>query len=524
VLERSAPPSILVDEGHRILNLSESAGRFLLHAGGPPSILAPDIVRPELRLDLQLGLHRAFERNEPTVTLPVSVQFNGTPRQVSVHVHPILEEGAGKSALVFFLEGGAVDAAAKIATGSHDESASTLVTQLRTELAATQNHLMTARAQYETVTEELRASNEELQSINEEYRSTAEELETSKEELQSINEELQTLNNELKLKLDVVSRANNDLQNLMSATDVATLFLSPALRINRFTPSLAEVVNVAPGDEGRPISDFTHRLDYDGLTRDAKQVLTDLVPVERIISSDDGRWLLMRVRPYRTLEDKIDGVVVTFVDVTERQEAEKRWEGRQRLLLGDLSHRVKNTLSIVQAIVSQTLVDNRVDARAQESVVSRLQALARSHDLLIEHDWASAEIGAIARSQLAAYLGERPRVRLEGPAVLLPAESAVPFGLLLHELATNASKYGALSQPSGMVALSWQLIEGNRSRKLKVIWREEGGPPVTPPSKPGFGTYLIEHAVPEGEVTQEYSREGLACTLEMPLLGKDTRG
>jgi two-component system CheB/CheR fusion protein len=516
-LETSAPPSILVDEAHRILNLSDSVGRFLLHAGGPPSTLAPDVVRPELRLDLQLGLHRAFERGEPTITLPVPVQFNGAARQVSLHVRPISREEEPKSALVYFLDGGATETGVSSASSTHDEGASALVTHLRSELYATQNHLATARAQYETVTEELRASNEELQSINEEYRSTAEELETSKEELQSINEELQTLNNELKLKLDVVSRANNDLQNLMSATDVATLFLSPALRINRFTPTLAEIVNVAAGDEGRPISDFTHRLDYDELARDARRVLANLTPVERTVHTKDGRWLLMRVRPYRTLEDKIDGVVVTFVDVTERQEAESRWERRQQLLVAELSHRVKNTLATVQAIVNQTLRDKSVGPDVQEAIDARLQAVSLSHDLLVDRDWGGVELEAIARSQLGPYLGEKPRVRLEGPAVNLSAQSAIPFGLLLHELATNAAKYGALSKANGEVSISWEVIQGDRGRKLKLVWKESGGPKVMPPLKIGFGSYLIEHGVQDAEIKRDYRPSGLVCTLEMPI-------
>jgi len=515
-LEISAPPSILVDEAHRILNLSDSVGRFLLHAAGPPSTLAPDVVRPELRLDLQLGLHRAFERSEPTITLPVPVQFNGAARQVSLHVQPMSREGEPKSALVFFLDGGRAETGLS-SSSTQDESASALVTHLRSELSATQNHLATARAQYDTVTEELRASNEELQSINEEYRSTAEELETSKEELQSINEELQTLNNELKLKLDVVSRANNDLQNLMSATDVATLFLSPALRINRFTPTLAEIINVAPGDEGRPISDFTHRLDYDELARDARRVLANLAPLERTVHTKDGRWLLMRVRPYRTLEDKIDGMVVTFVDVTERQEAESRWEQRQQLLVAELSHRVKNTLATVQAIVNQTLRDKGVVPDVQAAIGSRLQAVSLSHDLLVDRDWDGVELETIARSQLGPYLGEKSRVRLEGPAVNLSAQSAIPFGLLLHELATNAAKYGALSKANGEVSLSWEVIQGERNRKLKLVWRESGGPRVEPPAKTGFGSYLIEHGVQDAEIKRDYRSSGLVCTLEMPI-------
>jgi two-component system CheB/CheR fusion protein len=176
------------------------------------------------------------------------------------------------------------------------------------------------REESEAANEELRAANEELQSINEEYRSTAEELETSKEELQSINEELQTVNSELKLKLETVSRANSDLQNLMASMDFGTLFLDPNLRIKLFTPRLTDLFSITPGDVGRPITDFTHRLDYDGLVRDARAVLEDLAPIERELRSREGGWYLVRMRPYRTMDDKIDGVVATFIDVTERRQ------------------------------------------------------------------------------------------------------------------------------------------------------------------------------------------------------------
>src|SRR5262249_28971629 len=150
--------------------------------------------------------------------------------------------------------------------------------------------LRATREESEAATEELRASNEELQSINEEYRSTAEELETSKEELQSINEELQTVNSELKLKFETVSRANSDLQNLMAATDFATLFLDPGLRIKRFTPKLTDLFNITQNDTGRPITDFTHQLDYENLAADAARVLDHLSPIEREVRSRTAGW------------------------------------------------------------------------------------------------------------------------------------------------------------------------------------------------------------------------------------------
>jgi two-component system, chemotaxis family, CheB/CheR fusion protein len=524
-LEQLGPPSMLVDEAHRIVNLSENAGRYLLPPAGPLSALAADLVRPELRLDLQAGLHRAFEQNEATLTLPLPVQFNGASHQVSLHVRPYARDGAARSALILFLEGGPAEASAQSDSTSADNNVPHVVTQLKNELTTTQAHLRTSRAQYEAVTEELRASNEELQSINEEYRSTSEELETSKEELQSINEELQTLNNELKIKLDVVSRAHNDLQNLMSATDVATLFLTTNLRINRFTPRLTEIFNVTNGDEGRPISDFTHRLDYADLAKDAEGVLDKLSTLERTLRSADGKWFLMRIRPYRTLDDKIEGVVVTFVDVTERYDAEKRWEARQQLLLQELSHRVRNTLAVVQAIVSQTLRSANASPELQDSIFARLRAVSKSHDLLVNGEWTGADLEAIARDQLEPYLDEKPpRVSLQGPPVTLPSEAATPFGLLMHELATDAAKYGALSAPRGKVVVKWEVIDGGRGRHLRLVWSEQNGPPVSPPGKQGFGSQLIEHGLAEARVQRDFRPAGLVCTIELPLTAVSALG
>jgi two-component system CheB/CheR fusion protein len=196
------------------------------------------------------------------------------------------------------------------------------VRRLTQELELTQSRLRAVREESKAANEELRAANEELQSINEEYRSTSEELETSKEELQSINEELQTVNTELKLKLEAISRAHSDLQNLMAATDIGTLFLDSSLRIKRFTERVTELFSITPSDEGRPITDFAHKLEYDDLIKDARAVLADLTPVRREIRSRTGQWYDLRVRPYRTVDNKIDGVVITFVDITERRQVE----------------------------------------------------------------------------------------------------------------------------------------------------------------------------------------------------------
>jgi two-component system CheB/CheR fusion protein len=169
----------------------------------------------------------------------------------------------------------------------------------------------------------MKASNEELQSMNEELRSTMEELETSKEELQSMNEELTTLNQENRHKVEELTQLSSDLQNLLSATDIATLFLDRDFRILRFTPRIGELFNIRLADRGRALSNFSHRLGYKKLLDDAREVLDRLAPVEREIEDEDGRFYLTRVLPYRSVKDRIEGVVITFVEITERKRSEE---------------------------------------------------------------------------------------------------------------------------------------------------------------------------------------------------------
>ena len=309
-LEDVAPPTILVDEHWNIEHLSETAGRFLQPRGGPPTHTLMDLVRPELVEELRAALHRAFETREPCLSQFVPVRFNGTPELVGMLVQPRSRSERSQDVLVTFLQAGSASAAPQLERG---ESTDALVLGLRDRIRIADQRLETMRQEHALAFEDLRAANEELQSLNEEYRSTTEELETSKEELQSVNEELQTVNNELKVKLEEASRANNDLENFMAATDFPMLFLDRNLCIKRYTAALRQIFNVKKHDLGRPIGDLTHNVLYDDLDADAVQVLGDLVPVERKIRTRDGGTLTVRIRPYRTSDDKIDGVVVTFV-------------------------------------------------------------------------------------------------------------------------------------------------------------------------------------------------------------------
>jgi len=326
-IEQIAPPSILVDETYRVLHLSDHVGRYLLPLGGPLSADVTELVRPELRFEVRSCLHRAFEQKRPALSLPLRVSLNGTTHLVQVQVNPVQESGEWRRAVILFIEGDAVPEAGSTEQQVTDET----VRRLKEELELTQQRLRTMREESDAANEELRASNEELQSINEEYRSTSEELETSKEELQSINEELQTVNSELKSKLELISRANSDLQNLLAATDFGTLFLDSGLNIKRFTEPVRDLFSITASDEGRPVTDFAHQLEYDELVKDARTVIAHLAPLRREIRSRKGRWYDVRMRPYRTVDDKIDGVVITFVDVTER----KMMEERLRSLAGE---------------------------------------------------------------------------------------------------------------------------------------------------------------------------------------------
>ena len=329
LVEQYAPPSVLINAGYDIVHLSETAGRYLRFSGGEPSRNLLKVVHPDLRLDLRAALFAATQEGHASETHRVAVSLGGESRFVSVMVRPIIKPDAARGyLLVMFREhdeqktSSGVSTELQPDTPSHGEMDS-VVRRLEEELQRTKEQLRATIEQYETSTEELKASNEELQSMNEELRTATEELETSKEELQSVNEELMTVNIELKEKIDEISRANSDLQNLMHSTPFGTMFLDREMRIKRFTPPAAKLINIIPSDVGRPIAHFTHKLAYDDLPQDAEYVLQTLTRVEREICSTEGRWYIAQLSPYRTVEDKIDGVVLTFVDITERKKAEE---------------------------------------------------------------------------------------------------------------------------------------------------------------------------------------------------------
>jgi two-component system, chemotaxis family, CheB/CheR fusion protein len=321
MLEQYAPPSVLVNQDYDIVHLSESAGQFLQFGGGEPSFNLLNLVHPDLRIELRTALFRAIQHGRGSESTRSPIQIDGTTRWINLVVRPAQDQQSTQTLVLVIFDESEPDVLLPEPVPAEEQDP--LAHQLEQELQHTKNQLRSTIEQYETSIEELKASNEELQAINEELHSTAEELETSKEELQSTNEELHAVNQELKNKIDELSRVNADLQNFLAATDIGTIFLDRALRIVRYTPQVGQLFNLIPSDIQRPLAHITHRILYTNLPGDAAQVLDRLIIIEREVQHDDGRWYVVRLLPYRTIDDHIDGVVLTFVDVTQRRFAEE---------------------------------------------------------------------------------------------------------------------------------------------------------------------------------------------------------
>ena len=287
-----------------------------------------------LRIELRAALYAATQTHTAATAFRVPVETGDARSLVDIRVTPA-GDLAPDFLLVVFEEHPADGAAAVAAPRSAE--ADQAAQHLERELVATKAHLRDTIEESEASTEELKASNEELQAMNEELRSATEELETSREELQSINEELTTVNDELKSKVDQLARSNSDLQNLMAATDIATVFLDRELRIMRFTPSAKTLFNLIPTDLGRPLSDLSRQLDYPEIVADAERALAHLQPAEREVRAGE-RWYIARTLPYRTADDHIAGVVLTFLDITERKASEEQLRRSEQELADFFDH------------------------------------------------------------------------------------------------------------------------------------------------------------------------------------------
>ncbi len=322
-----APPSLLVNRQSSILHVMGDVRPYLLVPEGKPTTNVINSVHPGLRVKLRTALTVAFGQNATTTTGPLTFDDEGQSRTVRVVVRSI-EAGAygeeGIALISFETWDNEPVSSTKWASNPVDTSNQTDLDRLEDELETVRRELEARIDGQEIITEKLTTANEELLTINEELQSTTEELETSQEELQSTNEELTTVNLELHHKVNELNSVNSDLRNLLSSTNIGTIFLDPPLRIKRFTAPVTDVFNILDSDIGRPLEHITHNLDYSELIDDARNILETRVPIEREITSRDGRWFIARAAPYKTIQEEVDGVVLTFFETTERRIAQNK--------------------------------------------------------------------------------------------------------------------------------------------------------------------------------------------------------
>ncbi|WP_082547599.1 chemotaxis protein CheB [Rhodanobacter sp. Soil772] len=645
-LEPWSPAYVVINASHDVLRFGGDTGRYLAPSTGAASLNLFQLLDKPLRGVVRAAALQAFASGGRVIREELTFLLNGQERSLRLIAEPLADDsGKVEMCVIAFHELELAPRPAETAADGKPGSKLARVHTLEDELRETRVQLHAAIDLHETASEELKSANEEYQSVNEELQSANEELETSTEEMQSINEELQIVNAELNSKNEALNRLNNDIRNLLDSTHIATIFLDRELYIRSYTPMMTELFHLRDGDKGRPITEISPRINYPELENDVAQVLHDMTVTERMLrGTGDAPTFLLRMRPYLTFDNVVDGVVLTFVDITESQqlnneharlaaivnssrdaifgfalderitswnasaerifglsaeqvvgqplnmllppepseETRKFFVSHERptrlaefdmtwvrpdgesvplaisyspvcdhdgamfagkliardvtervraarhteMMMAELNHRVKNTLATVQAIAHQTIA-NAADLPAfTESFLSRLLALSHTHNLLAQDAWLGAPLAGIINNELAPYRQDSDtrvndaRVRLQGNGLNLPPKQALALSMALHELATNAGKYGSLSVPEGQVTVTWATRVKDHRPWLLLQWTETGGPLVEPPTRRGFGSRLIDEGIPyelDGEVSLAFPPDGVTCTIDVPL-------
>ncbi len=643
LLEHFAPASVLIDNRGRVLYFHGMTGDYLGNPPGEPTRDLLTMARDGLAVQLRAAIREASHGNK-SVTVNARIRASKGDRPVAMTVMPLPASPQGGFLLVSFAPVAPLPDSSPVPIREDATDVSTSEHALREELRATRAELQSTIKNQETTNEELKAANEEAISMNEELQSINEELQTSKEELQSFNEELNTVNSQLQHKIGELESMTDDLNNLLAGSETPILFLDEKFRIRWFAPATRELFDFVASDIGRPIAHLARKFEDESLLQDVETVLKKLSPIEVEVASSAGRWYVRRVLPYRTQDNRIAGVVVTFIDITDRKRAadeiddarifaetivrtvqhpllvldsdlhvrtantafrelfavfneepkgklifdlgtgewkdpplrgllekvlsedeeihnfefeqdfhstgrrsmvltatklsqegglkglillaiediteRKRFEEHRKILVGELNHRIKNVMATVQAIASQTLRRATSMDEARTAFGSRLIALSKSHDLLTRENWSGANLRDIVSDTVEPLSGGTSRFRVKGPRLWLVPSAALAISMALHELATNAAKYGALSAENGQVDIIWQLLGDGEDRRLSLRWSESGGPPVTAPAREGFGSVLVQKLLAAelgGEVRVDFEMSGVVCTIDGPM-------
>jgi two-component system CheB/CheR fusion protein len=325
ILEQFAPTALLVDTKDQILYVQGRTGKYLETPGGPPTRNILDMVREGLRIELSSAIRAARSSKQRVSRRKIAVKANGTIQWVDLHVCPQHAPKALFGCLLVVFED--VEAPTPSNTRKEEDAFvdhdAARIAELEKELQSTRESHQTTVEELESSNEELKSINEEMQSSNEEFQSTNEELESSREELQSLNEELHTINAELQSKVEELSAVHDDMHNLLNSTEIATIFVDNDMRVRRFTPGATAIVNLIPTDIGRPLQHVVANLSYNGLISDLGDVLKQLTPKEVEVQTTAGAWYKMRIIPYRTMGNRIDGAVLTFAAIEEQKRAQQ---------------------------------------------------------------------------------------------------------------------------------------------------------------------------------------------------------
>ncbi len=652
-LEPWSPAYVVVDANHEVLRFGGDTRRYLAPSSGVASLNLFQLLDKSLRSVVRSAVMQAFASGQPVVR-DDSQLASSHDRPLRLIVEPLplpatMQPGGEdhvQLCVVAFQQLESAPSVVPAAPGAEVDSAVGRIQALENELRATRMQLQSTINLHETASEDLKSAVEEYQSVNEELQSANEELETSSEEMQSINEELQTVNTEVQSKNDALNQVNSDIRNLLDSTHIATLFLDRELRIRSYTPAMTDLFHLRDGDKGRPITEIAARTNYPQLREDVTRVLRETTVIERILSgSDEDVTFILRLRPYVTIDNIIDGVVLTGVDITDNNQrlnreharsaaivtaspdaiigllpddrimswnpaaerifglhaaqmigqslrkllppeassearqfftskaerelscefemvwqrpageavplamtyapvlsnngarrlvagqliarditADRRAKDHARMMMGELNHRVKNTLATVQAIVLQSATTALDVPTFKNDFLARLMALSDTHNLLASSAWEGASLSDIVKREVGPWQDDattdQPRVRVSGDDIQLHPKEALVLSMALHELTTNAAKYGALSVRPGQVAVTWSTRTVRDSLWLSLQWSERDGPTVTQPEHTGFGSRLIRDGVAYelgGQVRLEMPATGVTCIIDIPL-------
>jgi two-component system CheB/CheR fusion protein len=374
LLQHYAPAGVLVNEQGDIIYVSGHTGKYLEPAVGKANMNIFAMLREGLRNEFPIAFRKAILKKETVVLRNIKVGTNGSAHTLNISIQWIdkPEPLMGKVMVIFKDEQDIADS--KLAARKEKKSLDNIrQMELEKELKYAREKIQDTLEAMQSSQEELKFTNEELQSTNEELQSTNEELMSSKEEMQSMNEELQTLNTELQSKVDDFTRVNNDMKNLLNSTDIATLFLDKNMNIRRFTIQAVKIFKLIKSDIGRPFTDLVSDLIYPDLYDDALKVLKTLVYIKKQIPTKDGRWFSIRIMPYRTLDDKVDGVVITFFNISDLKEVEIKLhetEQMNKLLLNSASDIIIK-LTTDWKILEVNLAGEKYFGKKQEELLNK---------------------------------------------------------------------------------------------------------------------------------------------------------